>query len=122
VRGELARFRGREVNTAGDSFLATFDGPARGIRCALSVRDAVKPLGIQIRAGLHIGEIELDGNAIAGIAVHIGARVAASAGADEVLVSSTVKDLVSGSGIRFSERGAKVLKGVPGTWQLYAAA
>ena len=122
VRSALARFRGREVNTAGDSFLATFDGPGRGIRCALSIRDAVKPLGIGIRAGLHTGEIELDQDAIAGIAVHIGARVAAIADADEVLVSSTVKDLVSGSGIRFSDRGLQVLKGVPGTWQLDAAA
>ena len=122
VRSELERFRGREVNTAGDSFLATFDGPARGVRCALSIRDAVKRLGIGIRAGLHTGEIELDRDAIAGIAVHIGARVAARADADEVLVSSTVRDLVSGSGIRFSDRGAQVLKGVPGTWQLFAAA
>jgi len=122
VRSELSRFRGREINTAGDSFFATFDGPARAVRCALAVRDAVKPLGIRIRAGVHTGEIELDAEAINGIAVHIGARVAAIADTDEVLVSSTVKDLVSGSGIRFSDRGTHVLKGLPGSWQLHAAA
>lgn len=121
VRNELERFRGREVNTSGDGFFASFDGPARAVRCALSIRDAVRGLGIEIRAGLHTGEIELDGDAVAGIAVHIGARVAAAAVASEVLVSSTVKDLVSGSGIRFADRGAHVLKGLSGTWRLYAA-
>jgi pimeloyl-ACP methyl ester carboxylesterase len=121
VRRELARFRGREVDTAGDGFLATFDGPARAIRCACSVRDAVRQLGIEIRAGLHTGEIELGGDKIGGIAVHIGARVAAVARASEVLVSSTVKDLVAGSGIRFADRGIHVLKGIPGEWHLFAA-
>jgi len=122
VRRELARFRGREIDTAGDGFLATFDGPARGIRCACTIRDAVRTLGIQIRAGLHTGECEVMGDKLVGIAVHIGARVAARAEPDEVLVSSTVKDLVSGSGIDFVERGTHPLKGVPGEWRLFAAA
>ena len=122
VRRELARFRGREIDTAGDGFLATFDGPARGIRCACTIRDAVRMLGIQIRAGLHTGECEVMGHKLVGIAVHIGARVAARAEPDEVLVSSTVKDLVSGSGIAFIERGTHPLKGVPGEWRLFAAA
>ena len=121
VRRELARFRGREINTAGDGFFATFDGPARAIRCACAISHAVENLGISIRAGLHTGECEVVGGAVAGIAVHIGARVAAAAGAGEVLVSSTVKDLVAGSGIRFAERGVQVLKGVPGQWRLFAA-
>ncbi|MGH2619456.1 MAG: adenylate/guanylate cyclase domain-containing protein [Anaerolineales bacterium] len=120
VRGELARFRGREVDTAGDGFFATFDGPARAIRCACSIRDGVRQLGIEIRAGVHTGEIELTGDKVAGIAVHIGARVAAAAQASEVLVSSTVNDLVAGSGIRFTERGIHVLKGVPGEWHLFS--
>jgi pimeloyl-ACP methyl ester carboxylesterase len=120
VRRELNRWRGREVATAGDGFLATFDGPARGIRCACGIRDAVQTLGLEIRAGLHTGEIELSGDDVAGIAVHTGARVAASAEPGEVLVSSTVKDLVAGSGIEFEERGEYELKGVPGTWRLYA--
>ena len=101
VRRELARFRGREIDTAGDGFLATFDGPARAIRCAAAIRDAVRQLGIAVRAGLHTGEIELMGDDVGGIAVHIGARVMSLAGASEVLVSSTVKDLVAGSGIQF---------------------
>lgn len=122
VRRELQRYRGREVDTTGDGFLATFDGPARAIRCALAARDAVRSLGIEIRAGLHTGEIELVGDNVGGIAVHIGARVAALAGANEVLVSSTVKDLVAGSGISFTARGAHTLKGVPGDWTLYAVA
>jgi pimeloyl-ACP methyl ester carboxylesterase len=122
VRRELARFRGREIDTAGDGFLATFDGPARGIRCACTTRDAVRTLGIKIRAGLHTGECEVMGDKLVGIAVHIGARVAARAEPDEVLVSSTVKDLVSGSGIDFVERGTHPLKGVPGEWRLFAAA
>jgi pimeloyl-ACP methyl ester carboxylesterase len=112
VRQELDRCRGREVDTAGDGFLATFDGPARAIRCACSIRDGVRRLGIEIRAGLHTGEIEVTGEEIMGIAVHIGARVAAAAQPGEVLVSGTVKDLVAGSGIRFADRGAHVLKGV----------
>lgn len=121
VRHELARFRGREINTAGDGFLATFDGPARAIRCARAISDAVERLGISIRAGLHTGECEVAGNQVGGIAVHIGARVAATAGAGEVLVSSTVRDLVAGSGIRFADRGMHALKGVPGQWRLFAA-
>ena len=121
VRTELGRFRGREVDTAGDGFLATFDGPARAIRCACAINDAVKSLGINIRAGLHTGECELMGDDVGGIAVHIGARVAAAAGPGEVLVSSMVKDLVAGAGIRFVERGVHVLKGVPGEWRLFLA-
>jgi pimeloyl-ACP methyl ester carboxylesterase len=120
VRGELARFRGREVDTAGDGFLAIFDGPARAIRCAGSISDAVRPLGIEVRAGLHTGECEVMGEKVGGIAVHIGARVAAIAGPSEVWVSSTVKDLVAGSGLRFTDRGAHPLKGIPGEWHLFA--
>ncbi len=119
VRKELERHRGKEVSTAGDSFLATFDGPARAIRCARAIRDSLQPLGIQVRSGLHTGECELIGEDVGGIAVHIGARVAAIAGPDEVLVSSTVKDLVAGSGISFKDRGAHELKGVPDTWRLF---
>jgi class 3 adenylate cyclase len=120
VRTELGRFRGRELSTAGDSFLATFDGPARAIACAASIRDQVRVLGLEIRAGLHTGELELDGSEIRGIAVHTGARVAAKAGPGEVLTSSTVKDLVAGSGLEFADRGTHELKGVPGEWRLYA--
>src|SRR3989441_12384128 len=120
VRGELARSRGREVKTLGDGFLATFDGPARAIRCACAIRDAVRPLGLEIRAGLHTGECEIVAGEIGGIAVHIGARVAAAAGPGEVVVSSTVKDLVAGSGLEFADRGEHELKGVPGRWKLYA--
>ncbi len=120
VRRELDRFRGREVHTAGDSFLATFDGPARAVRCAAAVGQAVRPLGLELRAGVHTGEIELMGDDVGGIAVHIGARVAGEAGPGEVLVSSTVKDLVAGSGLEFDERGARILKGVPGEWRLFA--
>ena len=119
MRKELAAFRGREVDVAGDGLLATFDGPARAIRCACSVRDRVHGLGLQVRTGLHTGECELSGEAVVGIAVHIGARVAALAGSDEVLVSSTVRDLVAGSGLEFADRGAHSLKGVPGEWRLY---
>jgi pimeloyl-ACP methyl ester carboxylesterase len=119
VRRELQRFRGREVDTAGDGFLATFDGPARAIRCACAVRDAVGPLSIDIRAGLHTGECELMGDKVGGIAVHTGARVASAAGPGEVLVSRTVRDLVAGSGIRFEDRGERELKGV-GSWRLYS--
>lgn len=120
VRRELERFRGHEVKTAGDGFLATFDGPARAIRCACAISDAVRLIGLETRAGLHTGECEVVGDDIAGIAVHIGARVAAYAGAGEVLVSSTVKDLVAGSGLNFQERGLYALKGVPGKWHLFA--
>jgi class 3 adenylate cyclase len=120
VRRELARYRGREMDTAGDGFFATFDGPARAIRCACAVRDAVREIGLEIRAGLHAGECELLDGKAAGIAVSIGARVASSARAGEVLVSSTVRDLVAGSGIGFDERGTEALKGIPGEWRLYA--
>jgi class 3 adenylate cyclase len=120
VRAMLARYRGVEVDTAGDGFLATFDGPARAVKCAQAIRDAVKPLGLEVRAGCHTGEIELVGEGVAGVAVHIGARVAALAGPSEVLVSSTVKDLVAGSGLAFEDRGAHALKGVPEKWRLYA--
>jgi class 3 adenylate cyclase len=120
VRRELERFRGVEIDTAGDSFLATFDGPARAIRCALAIRDGVHSIGLTIRAGLHTGECELHGSNIAGIAVHTGARVGAMAGPDEVLVSSTVKDLVAGSGIEFEDRDVHELKGVPGSWRIFA--
>ncbi len=122
VRSQLARFRGREVNTSGDGFLAMFDGPQRAIRCAMAIRDAVRALGIQVRAGLHTGECEIRGDDIGGIAVHIGARVSALAGPDEVLVSSTLRDLVIGSGIAFEDRGSHQLKGVPGEWRLSAVA
>jgi class 3 adenylate cyclase len=119
VRREIAHMRGREVGTAGDGFLATFDGPARAIRCACAIQDAVKPLGLAVRAGLHTGECEMIGDDVGGIAVHIGARVASLAEPGEVLVSSTVKDLVAGSGLSFTERGTHPLKGVPGEWRLY---
>jgi class 3 adenylate cyclase/pimeloyl-ACP methyl ester carboxylesterase len=122
VRVQLNRFRGREVNTSGDGFLATFDGPQRAIRCAMSIRDAVQVLGIEVRAGLHTGECEVRGDDIGGIAVHIGARVSGLAGPNDVLVSSTLRDLVIGSGLEFEERGAHELKGVPGEWRLFAVA
>ena len=122
VRAQLARFRGREVNTSGDGFLAVFDGPQRAIRCAMAIRDAVQALGIQVRAGLHTGECEVRGDDIGGIAVHIGARVSALAGPNDVLVSSTLRDLVIGSGLEFEDRGAHKLKGVPGEWRLFAVA
>jgi class 3 adenylate cyclase/alpha-beta hydrolase superfamily lysophospholipase len=120
IRRELTRHRGREVDTAGDGFFATFDGPARAIRCALAATQAVGELGLEIRAGLHTGECELVDNKVGGIAVHIGARVATQAQPGEVLVSQTVKDLVAGSGIEFEDRGGARLKGVPGEWQLFA--
>jgi pimeloyl-ACP methyl ester carboxylesterase len=122
VRHELLRFRGREVDSAGDGFFATFDGPARAIRCASSIVEGVRELGLTVRAGLHAGECEIADGKVAGIAVHTGARVAAHANAGEVLVSSTVKDLVAGSGIGFIERGAFELKGIPGEWRLFALA
>jgi class 3 adenylate cyclase len=120
VRSQLARFRGREVSTSGDSFLAMFDGPQRAIRCAMAIRDAVQALGIEVRAGLHTGECEVRGDDIGGMAVHIGARVSALAGPNDVLVSSTLRDLVIGSGLEFEARGAHELKGVPGEWHLFA--
>ena len=122
VRVQLNRFRGREVNTSGDGFLAMFDGPQRAIRCAMAIRDAVQALGIAVRAGLHTGECEVRGDDIGGIAVHIGARVSALAGPNDVLVSSTLRDLVIGSGLEFEDRGAHQLKGVPGEWHLFAVA
>ncbi len=119
VRRELDRFGGREIDTAGDGFFATFDGPARAVRCACAVVEAVRPLGLAIRAGVHTGEVEFVDGQVRGLAVHIGARIAAEAGLGEVLTSSTVKDLVAGSGLRFRERGSTELKGVPGSWQIY---
>jgi class 3 adenylate cyclase len=120
IRQELTRFRGREVDTAGDGFLATFDGPARAVRCAQAIIDDVRAIGLEVRAGVHTGEIELMGDDVGGIAVHIGARVVGTAGPGEVLVSSTVRDLVAGSGIEFDERGEHALKGLPGEWRLFA--
>ena len=122
VRRELTRFDGREVDTAGDGFFATFDGPARAIRCAQAIVGAIRPLGLAMRAGLHTGEVELADGKAAGIAVNIGARVAGQAEAGEVFVSRTVRDLVAGSGLEFEDRGVRALKGVPGEWQLYAVA
>jgi pimeloyl-ACP methyl ester carboxylesterase len=120
VRRQLARFRGNEVNTTGDGFVATFDGPARAVGCACAIRDAAQQLGIQVRSGIHTGEIELRGDDIAGMGVHIAARVAAKAEPSDIWVSRTVTDLVIGSGITFSDRGSHTLKGVPGSWALYA--
>jgi pimeloyl-ACP methyl ester carboxylesterase len=120
LRKQLARFRGVEIDTTGDGFFATFDGPARAIRCALAISDNVQQLGLQVRIGLHTGECELLGDRVGGIAVHIGARVMAQSGASEVLVSRTVRDLVAGSGINFVDRGVHELKGVPEEWHLYA--
>jgi class 3 adenylate cyclase len=120
-RNELSRFRGKEIKTTGDGFLACFDGPARAIHCAQAITKATETLGIDVRSGLHTGECEVRGDDLAGLAVHIAARVGALAGPDEVLVSSTVKDLVAGSGITFRERGEHELKGVPDPWRLFAA-
>ncbi len=122
VRKALARHRGREANSAGDGFLATFDGPARAVRCALEIAQQVKELNLEVRAGVHIGECEMMGDNIGGLAVHIGARIMAEAAPGEVLTSSTVRDLVAGSGLAFTDRGARVLKGVPDEWRLFAAA
>jgi class 3 adenylate cyclase len=122
VREILVRYRGREIDTAGDGFLASFDGPARAIRCAASIANQVKDLGIEVRTGLHTGECEVMNGDVGGLAVHIGARVMGAAGPGEVLVSSTVKDLVVGSGIEFEDRGTQELKGVPGDWRLFAVA
>jgi class 3 adenylate cyclase len=121
VRDQLRRFRGKEINTTGDGFLASFDGPARAIRCALAISESTRPLGIDLHLGLHTGECEVRGEDLGGLAVHIAARVASLAASGEVLVSSTVKDLVVGSGIEFTEPGKHQLKGVPGTWRLYRA-
>jgi class 3 adenylate cyclase len=122
VRRQLGRHQGREIKTIGDGFLATFDGPARGVRCAAEIADEVRRLGIEIRAGLHTGECEVVGDDVAGMAVNIGARVSSLAGPGEVLVSGTVKDLVVGSGLEFADRGEHELKGVPGAWRLYEVA
>jgi class 3 adenylate cyclase len=120
VRRELARFRGEERDTAGDGFFATFDGPARAIRCAQAIVEGVRSLGLEVRVGVHAGECERIDGKLGGIAVSTGARIGALAGAGEVLVSSTVKDLVAGSGLEFEEHGTHELKGVPGEWRLYA--
>jgi len=119
ARAELARYRGREIDTAGDGFLATFDGPARAVRCAGAIAEAVRELGIQVRAGVHTGEVEVDGDAVRGIAVHIGARICATADPSQVMVSSTVKDLTAGSGLAFEDAGEHDLKGVPDRCRLY---
>jgi pimeloyl-ACP methyl ester carboxylesterase len=122
VRGELTRFRGREVKTLGDGCLATFDGPARAIRCGHAISEAARSLSLEVRVGMHSGEVEVMGDDVGGIAVHIAARIGALAAAGEVLVSSTVKDLVAGSGIRFADRGTEQLKGISDEWRLFAAA
>jgi class 3 adenylate cyclase len=121
VRDVLRQFRGREIDTAGDGFFAAFDGPARAVRCAGAIRDAVRALGLELRCGVHTGECQISGNGLAGIAVHIGARVAGLAAPGEVLVSQTVRDLVAGSGLGFNEHGTHALKGVPGEWRLFSA-
>jgi len=122
VRGCISRYRGREIKTMGDGFLATFDGPARGVRCAEAIVAGIQPLGIEVRAGLHTGEVSIEGSDVAGLGVAIGARVGALAGASEVLVSQTVKDLVAGSGLTFEDAGEHELKGVPDSWRLYRVA
>jgi class 3 adenylate cyclase len=122
VRGLLQRFRGSEVKTTGDGFLATFDGPARAVRCGVEIAQAVRTLGLDVRVGLHTGEVELQNGDIGGIAVHLAARVMSNSGAGQVLVSNTVRDLVVGSGIEFTDRGAHTLKGAPGTWHLFEVA
>jgi class 3 adenylate cyclase len=119
VRRELERFRGREIDTAGDGFFALFDGPARAVRCALAIREGLRSVGLEIRAGVHAGEVELADGAARGVAVHIGQRVLAEADPGGVMVSSTVKDLVAGSGLEFADRGLRALKGVPGEWRLF---
>ena len=122
VHRQLEQFRGRQIKSTGDGVFATFDGPARAIHCAGAIRDGARRLGLEIRAGLHTGECEIRGDDLGGIAVHVGARVAGLAGPGEILVSRTVVDLVAGSGIEFTDRGEHELKGVPGTWQLFAVA
>jgi class 3 adenylate cyclase len=119
VRDQLRRYRGREINTTGDGFVASFDGPARGIRCARAIVEAIRGVGVEVRAGLHTGECEVRGNDIGGLAVHVASRIAALAQPGQVLVSATVKDLVAGSGIEFSDRGGHNLKGVPGRWEVF---
>jgi class 3 adenylate cyclase len=121
VRRELGRFRGEERDTAGDGFFATFDGPARAIRAGQAIIEGLRRLGLDARIGVHVGECERHDGKLSGIAVNIGARIAAAAGTGEVLVSRTVRDLVAGTGLRFEARGERQLKGIPGTWQLYAA-
>jgi class 3 adenylate cyclase len=121
VRAMLGRFRGREVDTAGDGFFATFDGPARGVRCAQAISTAIKDLGIEVRAGVHTGEVEMIAGKVGGIAVNVGARIASLAGPSEVLVSHTVQGLVSGSGLVFEDAGEHTLKGVPDRWHLFRA-
>jgi class 3 adenylate cyclase len=120
TRRELERFEGREVHTTGDGVLAMFDGPARAVRCALSIRDAVAPLGLRIRAGVHTSEVEMSGGDVQGLGVHVAARLTDLAGAGEVVASRVVHDLAVGSGLRFEERGRQALKGVPGEWELFA--
>jgi class 3 adenylate cyclase len=120
VRRELARFRGHERDTAGDGFFATFDGPARAIGAAHAISAGVQEVGLQTRIGIHVGECELHDDKVAGLAVHIGARVTSYAKPGEVLVSHTVRDLVAGSGMRFADRGTHRLKGIPGRWRLFA--
>jgi class 3 adenylate cyclase len=122
VRRELVRHRGSEVNTRGDDFLVTFDGPARAIRCARAIADGARQIGLEVRCGVHTGEVEVRGDDIAGMAVHIGARVSALAGPGEILATTTVRDLVVGSELAFAERGEHELKGVPGRWSLVALA
>jgi class 3 adenylate cyclase len=122
VRQQLELFRGHEVDTTGDGFFATFDGPARALRCAVAIREALRAIGIDVRIGVHTGEVEIRGDGFSGIGVHIGARVGARAEAGEVLVTRTVTDLVAGSGIQFVDRGRAALKGVPGEWELAAVA
>jgi class 3 adenylate cyclase len=122
IRRQLARYRGKELDTAGDGFFASFDGPARAIRCATAISENVREIGLDVRAGLHAGECEVIDGKVGGVAVHIGARVAAQAGPGEVVVSSTVKDLVAGSGIEFADRGVAELAGIPGEWRLYSVA
>jgi len=121
IRRELAQFRGREVKTLGDGFLATFDGPARAVRCAAAIINRMRPLGIAVRAGLHTGEVQIEHDEVCGIAVNIAARIAELAGGGEILVSGTVRDLVSGSGLGFDDRGDHALKGLPEPMRLYAA-
>jgi class 3 adenylate cyclase len=122
VRDQLRRYRGREINTTGDGFVACFDGPARAIRCAQAIAESTRTYGVEVRAGIHTGECEVRGDDLSGLAVHIAARVGALASAGETLVSGTVKDLVVGSGIEFEDRGEQELKGVPGAWRLWAVA
>ncbi len=119
VRSELRRHRGREIDTAGDGFLATFDAPGQALRCATAVVAGVRTLGLEVRAGLHTGEVELEGDAVRGIAVHIGARVSSLGGPNDVLVSQTVKDMLAGSGFTFEDAGEHELKGVPDRWRVY---